>query len=150
MRRELREWRKKGGEGLKYKETKRDYGELCNRKKRKENEEWERKAREAKRENEVWEIINRDRKRRRKVNEGIEREKWKEYFARLLGGVEGRVIGRERRIGVKEKEKELGWNDTKRDKETEESESGWDGRGPWGGMEIWRRGCREMVVEFLQ
>lgn len=33
------------------------------------------------------------------MNKGIEIEYWKEYFLRLLVGVEGRVIGKERRVG---------------------------------------------------
>lgn len=38
VKKELREYRKKGGEGVRYKERKRNYRELCDRKKRKENE----------------------------------------------------------------------------------------------------------------
>lgn len=42
------------------------------------------------------------------MNEGIEMEDWKKYFLTLLGGVEERVIERERRVWVEEEEKELG------------------------------------------
>lgn len=47
---------------------------------------------EAKRESDVWEIVNRERKRRGRVNENIKMEKSREYFARLLGGVEVSVV----------------------------------------------------------
>lgn len=47
---------------------------------------------EAKRESDVWEIVNRERKRRGRVNEDIKMEKLREYFARLLGGVEVSVV----------------------------------------------------------
>lgn len=68
---------------------------LCERKKKEENEKWEKKAAEVRREDEVWEI-NRERKKRSKINEEIELNEWK-HFMRLLG-VEGRVRG-ERKEG---------------------------------------------------
>ncbi|XP_067212233.1 golgin subfamily A member 6-like protein 6 [Linepithema humile] len=106
-RRELRGWRRKGGEGKEYKEKKKEYKEMCERKKKEENERWEKRAREVKRENEVWEIINRERKRRVKINDGIEMEEWKEYFMRLLGGTEGKVVkGGERKKGEEGEEEE--------------------------------------------
>lgn len=37
---------------------------MCERKRKEENDKWEKRAMEARRENEVWEIINRERKRR--------------------------------------------------------------------------------------
>lgn len=40
----------------------------------------------------MWEIVNRDRRRARRVNEGIKREEWEEYFMRLLGGVEIKMV----------------------------------------------------------
>lgn len=51
----------------------------------------------VKRENEVWEIVNRERRRGKRINEGIEMEEWREYFMRLMGGVEGKIVrgGRE-------------------------------------------------------
>lgn len=53
MRRELRKWRKGGREGVRYKERKREYRELCDRKKKEKNKKWERRAIQARRENEV-------------------------------------------------------------------------------------------------
>jgi hypothetical protein len=44
------------------------------------------------REKEVWEIVNRERNRRKGVNGEIGMEEWVEYFRRLLGGVEERVV----------------------------------------------------------
>lgn len=37
--------------------------------------------------------MNRDRKKRKRVNENIEQKEWKNYFMRLLGRVEHRVVG---------------------------------------------------------
>jgi len=92
VRKELRNWRKKGGEGRDYKRKKQEYKELCEKKKRKKNDRWERCAMEAKRESEVWEIINRKRRKKSQIHEGIEIEEWEEHFKRLLGGVENREI----------------------------------------------------------
>lgn len=60
-----------------YREKKRDYKELCEQKKREENERWEKEAEQAKKEREV---VNRG--KRKKVNESIEEGEWKEYFMR--------------------------------------------------------------------
>jgi len=107
-RKELRRWRRKGGKGEEYKRRKQKFREICERKKKEENDRWEKRAAEVSRESEVWEIVNRERKKRRKVTEGIEMAEWKEHFMRLLGGVEGRVVkgGRERsREGERSEEK---------------------------------------------
>lgn len=77
------------GKGEEYRKRRKEYKELCERKKREENERWEKRAVEARREKEVWEIENRERNRRKRINEGIE---LKEHFMRLLGGVQRRVI----------------------------------------------------------
>lgn len=109
VRRELRKWWR-GVEGEeRFKGLKREYKELCERRKKEENEKWEKQVKEARRECEVWRIVNRKRKEWKRVNEGISMEEWKEYFTRQLGGVEGRVIGKggERRGGVDDEEEEL-------------------------------------------
>jgi len=115
VRKSLRRWRKGEGEEEKYKEGKKGYKELCERKKMEENLRWEREVERVRRENEVWEIVNRERRRRRGVNENIEMREWKEQFMRLLGGVEGKVV---RGAGVcKEKgeeEPEIGREEMKR------------------------------------
>lgn len=78
VRRELREWKRKGGEGREYRKKRKEYAELCKRKKKKENEKWEKRMKEVRRESKVWEIMNRERKKRKRINEGIEVEEWKE------------------------------------------------------------------------
>lgn len=55
------------------------------------------RAKNARREGEVWEVINRERKSRKRVNKGIGMEEWIECFMGLLGGMERRVVGRERK-----------------------------------------------------
>lgn len=89
VRKELRCWRKRGGDGIEYKRKKQEYKELCERKRNEETERWERKAAEAKGEKEVWEIINRGRKKRNRINEEIGMKEWEEYFRTLLGGGRG-------------------------------------------------------------
>jgi len=107
VRKELRNWRKKGGEGRDYKRRKQEYRELCEEKKRKENARWERSAMDAKRESEVWEILNSERKKISRIHEGIEMEEWEEHFKRLLGGVENRVVRGDKRRSEKMEEKDI-------------------------------------------
>jgi len=52
---------------------------------------------EAKTEGKVWELIRKERKGRIKINEEVKMEDWKEYFMKLLGGVERKVRRGERR-----------------------------------------------------
>lgn len=107
VKKALRNW-KKGEEGREYRRIKKEYKELCNRKKERERERWERETEEARMEGQVWKVVNRDRKRWR----GINREKsveWGEYFKSLLRGIEGRgSTGKgggktKRRKGVRER-----------------------------------------------
>lgn len=96
--------------GKEFRRKRKEYRELCERKKKEENEKWEKRAMVVKRERKVWELINRERKKRARINEGIEMEEWKEYFMGLLeGGVEGRVVmdGRDRREGRGEEEMDV-------------------------------------------
>lgn len=47
-------------------------------------------------EGQVWELVNRERRSRSGINKNIEMGEWERYFKGLLGGMEGRVIWRER------------------------------------------------------
>ena len=58
----------------KYRERKKEYKVLCERKRKEKNDRWKRKVAEAKREVAVWEIVNRERKKRKGINEEIEIE----------------------------------------------------------------------------
>ncbi|KAL6431964.1 hypothetical protein ACFW04_007414 [Cataglyphis niger] len=91
VRRELRRWREKGGDGKCYREAKGKYKKLIEGKKKEEKERWERKVREIKTEGQVWELVNRGRRKRRKVNEDISMEEWDGYFRNLLRG--GGAVG---------------------------------------------------------
>lgn len=51
-------------EQRKRRKGKREFAKLCEKKKRKEKERWERKVKRASRENEVWKIVNRERRGR--------------------------------------------------------------------------------------
>lgn len=86
VRKELREWTKRGGEGEVYKGLEREYKILCDRKKKEENEKWERRVSEASRESDIWGIINWERKNRKRVSERIGMEEWEDYFVGLLRG----------------------------------------------------------------
>lgn len=46
------------------------YRELCERKKKGDNERWEKKAAETRKESDVWEIVNRERRRIRRIKMG--------------------------------------------------------------------------------
>ncbi|XP_024878641.1 trichohyalin-like [Temnothorax curvispinosus] len=74
VRKELRKWRKGKGEAERYRERRKEYREMCDRKKKKEKERMIREIGEAKTEGKVWELIGRVRKRRRRVNEEIKPE----------------------------------------------------------------------------
>jgi len=54
MRRILRAWRKGRGDRWEHQKGKREYKELCEEKKKKENERWEREVEEVKWESQVW------------------------------------------------------------------------------------------------
>lgn len=58
VRKEFREWKRKGRE---YRERRKECRKLCGRKKKEDNEKWEKKVTEAKRESKVWEVVNRER-----------------------------------------------------------------------------------------
>ncbi|KMQ87647.1 hypothetical protein RF55_13014 [Lasius niger] len=114
VRKELRNWRRIGGNKDTYKEMKKGYKEICEKKKREERERWVREAGKARTEGKVWDLIRKERKRKKKVNEEIEMEGWKKYFMIILGGVEEKVVreGRERRD--EQEEMELEWEEVKR------------------------------------
>jgi len=97
------------GEEIDYRKIRREYRELCDKKKKEKNKKWEKIVMEVRRENEVWGLINRERKRRSRINEEIEMKEWKVHFLSLLGGIEERVLmGVERnRGGEEEEEKEI-------------------------------------------
>lgn len=59
---------------------------MCERKKREENDRWEKEAEQVRSERDVWAIVNRGRRKRKRVNENIEEKEWRDYFMRLLGG----------------------------------------------------------------
>lgn len=44
-------------------------------------------------ERDVWEIVNRSRRKKKRVNENIEEKEWRDYFMRLLRGVDHSVVG---------------------------------------------------------
>ncbi|KYN22347.1 hypothetical protein ALC57_05252 [Trachymyrmex cornetzi] len=71
---------------MEYRKEKKEYKELCEAKKKEENDKWERKVEGARSERQVWEIVNGERKRSKGINKGIGMREWEEYFKDLLGG----------------------------------------------------------------
>ena len=69
VRRELRKWRRGEGDGGTYREAKGKYKNLTERKRREENEKWERELSEIRTEGQVWEVVRRERRRKKRVNE---------------------------------------------------------------------------------
>lgn len=72
----MRRWRREGGEGIRYREEKRRYKEVCEEKQKNELERWEKEVKEANTEKQIWKIVNRKRKRRRRVTEESEMSEW--------------------------------------------------------------------------
>jgi len=104
----LRKWKRGKGSKEDYIKGKRDYKELCERRKEEEREELLREAKEAKTQEQVWKVINRERKRRVRINEQIKMEEWEEYFRTMLSGLEKKDDGRERRGRERDRGKEGG------------------------------------------
>jgi len=107
VREELRKWKRWRRGGEEYKRVKRDYKELCESKKKEENDRWERKAKVIRREGDVWEIIKYERTKKNGMVEGIEMEEWRRYFMGLLGGVEMKAVMGEGRKTRDIEEKEI-------------------------------------------
>lgn len=120
--------------------------ELCERKKKKENERWEKEAGRVSRESEAWEIVNRERKKRKGIKEDIEMKEWKGHFMRLLGGVERRTVkesgDRGEREGQRDKEEEIDRREVRKvlGRMKDGKASGIDGIP----REVWRYGGEEL------
>jgi len=107
VRRSLRGWKKGEENKQEYQKKRKEYKELCEEKKREENERWELDVEGVRRESQVWEIINKERKIWKGINEEIKIEEWENYFKGVLGGVKGRVVQGPERRGRREVETEL-------------------------------------------
>lgn len=74
------------------------HGEKCKMKKsfeerkRMKREEEGKELRSLRKEADMWKYISRKRDRRNKVENNIEEEEWREYFKKLLGGIEERNV----------------------------------------------------------
>lgn len=115
VRRQLRRWRKGKGEGERYRTEKKEYKELCEKKKKKEEKRLMREIGEARTEGKVWEITTRERRKRKGVNEEIQMRVWKEHFKGLLeGNREERVRRGKESKGRKAEEEELKWKEMRK------------------------------------
>lgn len=47
-------------DGREYRERRKEYKDLCEKKQKEDNEKWEKKAIEARKESEIWEVVNRE------------------------------------------------------------------------------------------
>lgn len=123
-----------------YRKKKREYKELCERKKQEENKKWEREAEKAKMEGKMWEVINRERKRRRKINRDSKMEEWEEYFKALLGGWGKKMVWGEQ--GERRRGEDIFGGDQRGNKKFERREGimGMDGIP----NDVWRYGGEEI------
>jgi len=75
---------RKGSKGME--EYRKEYRELCEKKRKEENDRLMKEAKEARTQVEVWRVINRKRRRKMEVNREIEMEEWDGHFKKILGG----------------------------------------------------------------
>lgn len=125
---------------------KREYRKLCEEKRKKERERWEKEIEGVKTESQVWRVVNRERRKRGGVNEGIEMKEWESYFRELLGGVKERVRGE--RIGDREEEREEEISMGEIDRVVKMLKAGKAAGGDGIGNEVWKFGGKE-VREWL-
>jgi len=85
-RKELRQWRGGRGGEDRYRMVKKEYKELCERKRREESERWIELAKKARTEGQIWMVINKERNKKRSIEGSIKIEEWVDYFKGLLGG----------------------------------------------------------------
>jgi len=57
VRRALRKWRKGDEQGTRYRKERKEYRELCERKRKEENKRWEREIQEIRSEEMVWKVV---------------------------------------------------------------------------------------------
>lgn len=60
----MRKWKKGKARVEEYRKVKKEYEELCDRKKKEEDEKWARKAESARTETDVWALINKERRKK--------------------------------------------------------------------------------------
>lgn len=109
---ELKSWKRRGRKGESYRKERRRYKKLCDGKKKRKREEWEREVESARTERQVWKIVNRERKNRGRVNESIEMGEWDSYF-KMLRRVERRIKIREKRKKMEDGEEKINRNEIK-------------------------------------
>lgn len=66
---ERRKWRREGEDAKNYRERKKVYGRLCDEKRKKEVERWERELEVVRTEGQVWKVVNGERGKKTRVNE---------------------------------------------------------------------------------
>lgn len=71
-----------GGDGEKYREAKRGYNRLCEKKKREKGDRWLEVVKNARTKGQVWEVVKKE--KREGINEKIKMEDWTEYFKGLM------------------------------------------------------------------
>lgn len=141
VRKTLRGWRRGEGNGELYRKGRAEYKLLCRRKKNEENERMLKEAKEARTEGEIWKIVNRER-RWNGARKRIPKEEWKEYFMKLLGGVDYKVVKRGKGRRGEDEERELGWDEIKRIIEKQRKGKAAGGDGIPG--EVWKYGGEGM------
>lgn len=104
VKRSYKKW-KRGKIGKeKYMEERRKFRELLEKKQKEKREEEEEELKKLKKEAEVWKYINKKRGKKKWKENNIKKEEWRNYFRRLLDGLEEVEISGEK----EEKEREQG------------------------------------------
>ncbi|XP_066583776.1 repetitive organellar protein-like [Prorops nasuta] len=82
---EVKKWRRGELEREGYIKGKKEYRELCERKREERSEEFKKEIEGIKTEGEIWKLLRRLRVKEERREDGIDIEKWRDHFMRLLG-----------------------------------------------------------------
>jgi len=149
LKRIYRRWRKGKIVREKYMEERRRFKLWLEKKQREKREEEEEALKSLRNEKEIWEYINRKRGKRKWVENKIGKEEWRNYFMRLLDGVEveaateGTVAEENEKVeeGIEEEEIKKALKKMKMKKA-----AGIDGIP----MEAWRYAGKELWMELVE
>lgn len=104
MKRSYKKWKREKIGKEKYMEERRKFRELLEKKQKEKREEKEEELKKLKKEAEVWKYINKKRGKKKWKENNIKKEEWRNYFRRLLDGLEEVEISGEK----EEEEREQG------------------------------------------
>lgn len=101
----LKKWKKGKIGRKKYIENKKSLRELMEEKRKKKRKEEEKELRMLRNETEMWKFINKKRSKRTWVDNNIGKKDWKNYFMKLLDGIEKEDVGKPKKEESKNRRK---------------------------------------------